>query len=209
MFQAALLAIPWALAGSAPDVEAICASQQKVVLAPDVQRRVVVRGPCKPLVPSQSVADYMKAFAFLTRELAEPEIADQLLAHMEARWLWIREGSGYAVYDAEADAFVDRAVFLAESAGEPLTDEQKAAAEAYRKGYAALRAKRYDEAGNELGKCLESDPEHVGCHWELGWVHWVAEDWTAAAASWGEVEQREPEYPELAKWLAKARARAE
>ena len=132
-----------------------------------------------------------------------------MVGHFEARWLLVPGGpGGYRAYDAQADAFVEPTVFEAAVAGEPLTEEQLAAEAAYREGYRALRDKRYDVARAQLTECVAKNPEHAGCHWELGWVPWVAEEWAGAAAAWGEVEKRSPDWPELKQWLPKARAKA-
>lgn len=166
------------------------------------------RSGCPAAVPAQLVADFLKAFALRSSELAEVEHAGRLVRHAEARWLLIEDGSGFRVYDHKAAAFVDAAVFTPGEA-KPKTEAEKAADVAYQKGYQALRAQKYDEARPALKECLEHQPEHVGCHWEMGWVHWVAEDWPAAAASWSAVEAGDPDYPELKKWLAKAKAKVD
>jgi len=203
------LALGWAAAAPpAFDSAQICSAEDKVALSPSAHRRLSTSGPCPSVVPAQTVSDYMKAFAVLSRELADPDNADRLVRTVGARWLWIRTGGEYQVYDAEAKAFVPPASFAKGAGGEPETEEERAAAAAYVEGYQALRGKRYDEALAKLSQCTTLDADHAGCHWELGWVHWVAEDWSAAAASWGEVERVQPDYPELDRWLPKAKAKA-
>jgi len=193
---------------SAPDPARICASEAKVALTPEVQRSFRAPAACPSLIPAQTVADYLKAFAVGSRDLADPDNADRLARTVEARWLWVRAGEGHQVYDAEAKAFVPPTVFATATEPEPKTEAQQAAEAAYVHAYGALRAKKYDQAGAKLAECLEADPAHAGCHWELGWVRWVAEDWAGAAASWLEVERLRPDYPELGQWLPKAKAKA-
>ena len=204
-----LLALSLAFAApdvpAAPDATRICTAEGRVAIDPGLRKRIRGLSACANLVSSQRIADYMKAFAVLSRELSDPTVATQLTGTVEARWFLVRDGKSFQVFDAEAKAFVDPSAFVAGS--EPAEPASPAEA-AYRLGYQALRAKRYDDAKAQLTTCLEHDAEHVGCHWELGWVHWVAEDWAAAAASWSAVEQRDPDYPDLDTWLPKAKARA-
>jgi len=192
-----------------PDTARLCTAEAKVALSPTLRRRLrgVSGSGCPSVVSSDDIAHYMKAFAVLSRELHDPATADQLVRTVKARWLLLDDGPGYRVYDAEAKGFVDASPFSSGPA-EPAADEPPAAA-AYRRGYQALRRKRTDDARVHLGECLTHDPDHVGCHWELGWVHWVAEDFTAAVASWTAVAERDPDYPELDVWLPKAKAKAE
>jgi tetratricopeptide (TPR) repeat protein len=188
-----------------PDPAKVCASTDMVVLAPSLHRRFRASAPCTSVVSSESVAQFMKAFAVYERELSAPETAGQLLRTVQARWLLLGDGRSFLVYDGQSESFVDPAVF---APGDAPSEAASPAETAYRNGYAALRAKRADEAREQLTTCLTLDPEHVGCHWELGWVHWLAEDWAAAAASWSAVQQRAPEHPEVGTWLPKARAKA-
>lgn len=182
------------------DTTKVCAAEGRVAASPGLQRRLPSR--CAAAVPGQTIADYMRAFALYSRELAEPGNAARLLRTVEARWLLVEDGKGFLVFDAEADAFVDPSVF---QPGPPA--DETPAARAYREGYTALRGKRYDEARTQLTTCIGLEPDHAGCHWELGWVHWVAEDWAAAATAWSEVERVAPDHPELDVWLPKARAK--
>ncbi len=195
---------PRAVAGpelpAAPEATQVCTAKGRVALDPGLRRRIRGLSSCSNVVSAQRVADYMKAFAVLSRELSDPTVASQLTGTVEARWLLVRDGRSFRVFDAEKKAFVDPAGFVDGDAADP-------AEAAYRLGYQALRKKRYDEAKTQLSTCLEHEPEHVGCHWELGWVHWVAEDWAAAAASWSAVQEHDPDHPDVDTWLAKAKSK--
>ncbi|MFT4626053.1 MAG: hypothetical protein ACI8PZ_004724 [Myxococcota bacterium] len=205
MLSLALFTASLALAGSsAPDPTKVCASEQGVVMSPRIRSRFRGGSHCPSLVTAEAVANYQRAFAVYTRELSDPETAEQLARHVDARWVIVEDASGYLVFDAEAKGFVDPSLF---AAGPP--KEETPAEAAYRQGYQALRAKRYDDARTHLAQCLTLAPEHAGCHWESGWVAWVAEDWAAAAAAWSAVETHAPDHPELDVWLPQARAKAE
>lgn len=199
-----LLFVLSALAASPElDTTKVCTVEGRVALSPGMHKRVRGAGACPSVVPAQTIADYMKAFALYTRELSEPSNAARLLRTVDARYLLVEDGRGFMVFDAEAEAFVAPGVF---SPGPP--EAETPDAEAYRLGYQALRAKRYDDARTHLTTCIGLAPDHVGCHWELGWVHWVAEDWAAAAGAWRTVETLAPDHPELDVWLPKAKAKA-
>ena len=78
----------------------------------------------------------------------------------------------------------------------------------YGMGRKALLDQDAASAREALGACLEVAPEHVGCHWEMGWAHWLDEDYNAVIAQWERVEALDPEWEDLNKWLPKARALA-
>ena len=206
MLTLAWFAATGALAGSlSPDPERVCASEERVALSPTMRKRFRAPKTCTTLVSSESIGHFMKAFAVYSRELHDPQTADQLVRHLDARWLLLEDGSDFRVYDGQAKAFVDNAVFA--PPGSSAAEVKTPADTAYRLGFQALRSKRYDDAGKHLAECLAHDQDHVGCQWELGWVHWVAEDWAAAQASWTEVERRAPDHPHLDEWLVQARAK--
>ncbi len=201
MFHLLWLSLGHALAGPGPfDHTRICASEDRVVLAPEVHRALRASS-CPAVVPAQDVADFLKAFALRSRELADPGNAERLLRTVDARWLLVRDGSDYRAFDRETEAFVDLSPF---HANQPRTPTE----EAWLAGYRALKAKRYDDAATKLTECIELSPEHVGCHWELGWVHWVAEDWAATVQRWETVHELQPEHPDVGTWLPKAQAKA-
>ncbi len=204
MLSLALLVAPIALAAT-PDHTKLCTAEGRVALSRGLQRSLRV-ADCPSVVSAESVANFMKAFALYTRELTDPGNAARLARTVDARWVLIEDGKDYLVYDTEAAAFVDPAVFASGLDAAPVAESP--AQMAYRQGYQALRGKRYDDARTHLAECLTHDPRHAGCHWEMGWVAWVAEDWSAAAASWSAVETHQPDYPELRIWLPKARAKA-
>ena len=195
-----------ALAGAPLDADKVCASSDPVALGTSLYKSLGRRpGPsCPGLVGPQAVADYLKAFAVLSRELQQPEVADQLVRQVAARWLLLPDGRNYLLYDAKAAAFVDPSPFLRGTPG----PEMSPAEVAYQHAYRDLRAKRHEQARLRLQQCLSLDPDHARCHWEMGWVHWVAEEWDAVVASWEQVERIDPEHPELGTWLPQARERS-
>lgn len=206
MFFIAWMTIGMALAGPSLDADKVCAAESPVAMSLGLYRQLGRRpGPaCSSLIPSQTISDYMKAFAVVGRELFRPEVADQLARQVGARWLILEDRGGFTTYDTEANDFVDAALFTTGETSTPAKPSEIA----YQTAFRALRAKRHDQAREKLQECLGLDPEHVGCHWEMGWVHWVDEDWPAVVNSWKEVQRLEPEYPELERWLSEATAKA-
>jgi hypothetical protein len=53
--------------------------------------------------------------------------------------------------------------------------------------------------------CLELKPDHVGCHWEMGWVHWKTNAWDQVVRHWEEVQRLQSDHPEVGKHLPTAR----
>jgi len=74
----------------------------------------------------------------------------------------------------------------------------------YEEGATALAAGEYAKAEVAFKKCVATSAEHTGCWWEMGWVHWMNEDWKGVAKSWSQVEQLEPNNPKLLRFLSKA-----
>lgn len=73
------------------------------------------------------------------------------------------------------------------------------------RGMEAQRAGRVDEALAAYQHCLEAEPEHVACHWEIGWSHWTKNEWDQVVAHWEKVKALEPTHPDVDKHLATAR----
>ena len=40
-------------------------------------------------------------------------------------------------------------------------------------GMAAQKAGDVAKALEQYQACLQVDPDHVACHWEIGWSHWT------------------------------------
>ncbi len=78
----------------------------------------------------------------------------------------------------------------------------------YEEGVAALKAGRVDEARALLATAAEAEPGRVAPHWELGWAHWVANDFAATARAWATVEQLDPAYEDVSFWRQAATTRA-
>ncbi|MBT3218762.1 MAG: hypothetical protein HN348_06690 [Proteobacteria bacterium] len=81
------------------------------------------------------------------------------------------------------------------------TDADKA----YQRGKDALAELQYDQAQVMLEQCLESDPHHAGCMWEMGWVHWSHEDWDHTVEVWKAAQAINPSLdPRMDEFIAKA-----
>lgn len=94
--------------------------------------------------------------------------------------------------------------------GEPLLLTVLAAlAGPYEDGIAALKAGDPATAATHLKAATAADPKNADAWWELGWAHWSAEDFAAAAECWSTVETLDPNRAELQQWLGSARTRAE
>jgi len=75
-------------------------------------------------------------------------------------------------------------------------------------GRTALTERRLSDAQGAFEDALAADPDDVEAHWELGWVYWLREDWSAAAKSWSAVARLQPDHPEVGEWLPSAQGRA-
>lgn len=73
------------------------------------------------------------------------------------------------------------------------------------RGMAAQRAKDTTAAKSAYTACLKVDPEHVPCHWEMGWALWTENDWDGVVRSWETVQRLQPDHPEVGKHLGTAR----
>jgi len=71
-------------------------------------------------------------------------------------------------------------------------------------GMAAMSAKDTAAALTAYEACLEADPTHVGCHWEIGWAHWVGNDWEAVVRHWQKVAELDPSHPDVRQHLPTA-----
>ncbi len=78
----------------------------------------------------------------------------------------------------------------------------------YAAGVAALRAKDAAAAEAALTRCVEAAPEHVACHWELGWAYYLQRRWADAARVWRRVKALDPQHPEVDRYLAEVEQQA-
>lgn len=77
----------------------------------------------------------------------------------------------------------------------------------YEDGVAALKAGDATTARARLSAAVEADPSRSEAWWELGWAHWVLEDWDAAHSAWSRVQALDPERDEVGMWLSAAAAK--
>lgn len=75
----------------------------------------------------------------------------------------------------------------------------------YDAGVAALGAKDGVAAETALARCVAAEPTRIDCRWELGWAHWVQEDWEAVITTWEAVLAQEPDHVLAQQYLAEAR----
>ena len=75
---------------------------------------------------------------------------------------------------------------------------------AYAEGVAALKAKNGPDAEAALRRCHAEAPDRTDCLWELGWAHWLQNDWAAVVSTWSDLEALDANHAELAKYLPQA-----
>ena len=68
-------------------------------------------------------------------------------------------------------------------------------------GMAAQRAGDTPKALGHYEACLKVAPDHVGCHWEIGWSYWTESDWDQVVSHWQRVKALQPGHPEVDKHL--------
>ncbi len=78
----------------------------------------------------------------------------------------------------------------------------------YEQGVEALKQGRFEAARAHLSEAVETSPDKGAGWWELGWAHWVLDDFGGAAHAWGQVKRVDPAHAELDHWLAAAQTRA-
>jgi len=74
----------------------------------------------------------------------------------------------------------------------------------HRTGVAAQRAGDTESALQSYKKCLALEPDHVLCHWEIGWSHWTRGEWEAVVSHWNRVKALQPDHPEVDRHLPTA-----
>jgi hypothetical protein len=67
-----------------------------------------------------------------------------------------------------------------------------------------LADKLADPAITSLEQCIEAEPENADCHWELGWAHWLKNDWGQVVKAWTTVKAIDPSREGLTGYLAQA-----
>jgi len=97
--------------------------------------------------------------------------------------------------------------------GAPATTAPEGAAPAgvdtlYARGVAALQKKDAEAAEAALRACVTQAPARVDCRWELGWALSLQRRWAEVVEAWEAVEALQPDHPELAEHLGRARAQA-
>ena len=76
----------------------------------------------------------------------------------------------------------------------------------WQEGFAAMKAKRIDEALDKYQAALALDPNHVATLVEIGWAFYVLGRWSDVVASWERLLEIDPSH-EVATWLPEARAK--
>lgn len=64
------------------------------------------------------------------------------------------------------------------------------------------------QAESKLVACTTSEPDNITVWWELGWAHWVQDEFSESLVAWHKVKTLDPTWPELDKWMNKATKRA-
>lgn len=71
-------------------------------------------------------------------------------------------------------------------------------------GVTAQRAGDTATALQHYRSCLRAEPDHVGCHWEIGWSHWKDNAWAEVTEHWRRVKALDPAHPEVDRYLPTA-----
>lgn len=69
---------------------------------------------------------------------------------------------------------------------------------------AGMAAQKAGDSATAIAKyqaCLAAAPDHVGCHWELGWSYWTKSDWAAVVEQWKRVQELDATHKDLDKYL--------
>lgn len=56
---------------------------------------------------------------------------------------------------------------------------------------------------SSFGACIEEDPYHTPCIWQLGWVFWANGDYNLTDILWRRVKQIDPNHASVDEWLNK------
>ena len=72
-------------------------------------------------------------------------------------------------------------------------------------GMRAQKAGEITQAKAAYSECLAQVPNHVRCHWEIGWSYWSTNEWDQVIVHWERVGALDPSHAEVGKWLPQAR----
>jgi len=78
-----------------------------------------------------------------------------------------------------------------------LTQSPNAENQHFEAGIQALKTKDADAAVRHLSACVQQQPNHTGCLWELGWAYYLKSDWDNVVKSWEEVKKLAPDRVEI------------
>ena len=70
-----------------------------------------------------------------------------------------------------------------------------------------LQHGQFAEAEILLKTIVEKTPKYTEAWWELGWAEWAQDDFQGSIDAWTKVEQIDPEWKHVKKWLEEARVR--
>jgi len=79
----------------------------------------------------------------------------------------------------------------------------------YEDGVAALKRKDAQAARGHFETAVTQSPGSTAAWWQLGWAHYLLEDWDKTEQAWEQVATLDPDYPTLDYWMRVARARRE
>ena len=77
----------------------------------------------------------------------------------------------------------------------------------YNLGIEALKRKDIPVAERALQNCVDDEHHNTACHWELGWVFWIKQDWSRVVKHWSIVRKLDPNYKTLTTHLPQAEAK--
>ena len=77
----------------------------------------------------------------------------------------------------------------------------------YNLGVEALKRKDIPVAQRALQQCVDDEHHNIACHWELGWVFWLKQDWSSVVQHWSIVRKLDPNYKTLNTHLPQAQAK--
>jgi Bacterial capsule synthesis protein PGA_cap len=78
----------------------------------------------------------------------------------------------------------------------------------YARGVEALKVKDAEAAISAFSACTRAAPSRVDCHWELGWAWSLVNRWSDALVAWTQVQQLDPNHPDLEDALTQARGQS-
>jgi len=75
----------------------------------------------------------------------------------------------------------------------------------YEQGIKNMSEKKYDTASQFFEQCIQTEPENIDCHWEMGWAFWMLSNWEKVIKHWSVVEKLNPDKEGLKQYLAQAK----